>query len=150
MITSVWLGLENKIIEELNVNAEFEVERPELSPIPDYSIFAEVKRTAEEQMLMRTGIQSVQSKRQLFYLLFDTLFLIVTKSERKRQKVVTTVIKQYFGYDKKVPTIFDEIFIPTNKTNRKLQCKDIQLVLDWNNCAQCISLRKRFQTSRLW
>ena len=45
------------MVEELNVNAEFEVERPELGPIPDYSIFAEVKRTAEEQMLMRTGIE---------------------------------------------------------------------------------------------
>ena len=47
------------MVEELNVNAEFEVERPELGPIPDYSIFAEVKRTAEEQMLMRTGVESL-------------------------------------------------------------------------------------------
>lgn len=47
------LGLESRMIDELNVNAQFEVERPKLGPLPDYAIFAEVRRSAEEQMLIR-------------------------------------------------------------------------------------------------
>ena len=52
------LGLENKLVDELNVNAEFEVEKPEMGAIPDFTIFAEVQRSAEEQMLMRKIVGS--------------------------------------------------------------------------------------------
>ena len=51
------LGLENKLVDEFNVNAQFEVERPDFGPLPDYSVFAEVRRTAEEQLLIRKVAQ---------------------------------------------------------------------------------------------